>query len=117
MAQWKDYGDGIYVCTHCGIAASWSHPKIAVQMLSEYCSSCGLKMDNADTNTPREKVQAEWSRKGKEHRYYCSICGQKESAPRKWCPNCGCRMKKNSWEKPWGVRQIEVENKVKPFCE
>lgn len=110
MAEWKDFGgEGIYQCSTCGMAAEWSHPRLAVQMLSEYCSSCGAKMENADTETPREKIKAVWMHRGKEHKYYCSICGQKESAPRIWCPNCGCRMSMNSWEKRWGIKEVTFE--------
>ena len=62
MAEWKDFGDGIYCCSRCGMPSGWAHPAIMRQMLGDYCSSCGAKMDNPDTGnrTPRENLRAYW---------------------------------------------------------
>ena len=112
MAEWKDFGDGIYCCSRCGLPSGWAHPAIMRQMLGDYCSSCGAKMDNPDTGnrTPRENLRAYWrqERRGR-HQYFCSVCGGKESAPRVWCPRCGAHMDDGAWEKRYAIRK-EWEN-------
>lgn len=108
MAKWMDFGDGIYCCSHCGMPSGWSHPALTCQSLAQYCSRCGDKMENHDLSnrTPREKVRAHWILKEKgAHRYYCSVCGGKESAPRVWCPRCGTHMDDDAWEKRWCIQK------------
>lgn len=97
MAEWKECGDGIYFCSRCGTPSGWSHPAIKSQILDDYCSSCGAKMGNPakDNKTPRETIQAHWIRETP-HRYLCSVCGGKESAPRTWCPRCGTHTNKDA---------------------
>lgn len=106
MAKWMVYGDGIYSCSRCGMPSGWSHPALKKQMLSEYCGSCGEKMENpsTDNRAPRERIRAHWIQKKKgEHRYFCSVCGGKESSPRVWCPRCGTHMDDDAWEKRWCI--------------
>lgn len=108
MAQWKDYGDGIYCCSKCGMPSGWTHPALRSQTLDDYCGSCGAKMDNPakDNKTPREAVQACWIRnRERAHQYFCSVCGGKECAPREWCPRCGTRMYEEAWKKRISVRE------------
>lgn len=72
MAKWEDFGDGIYCCSHCGMPSGWRHPALNVQILDDFCGSCGEKMDNPSygNRTPRERVRAYWIRKErKAHRY------------------------------------------------
>lgn len=108
MAEWKDFGDGIYCCSSCGMPSGWAHPSSRRQVLDYYCGNCGAKMDNPDLDnrTPRERVRAYWIRKKKgAHQVFCSVCGGKESAPRVWCPRCGTHMDDGAWEKRWAVRE------------
>lgn len=112
MAEWKDFGDGIYCCSRCGMTSGWSHPALKSQMLDDYCGSCGAKMDNpaVGNRTPRESVRAYWKQERPGgHQYFCSVCGGKESAPRVWCPRCGTHMDDGAWEKRHAIRK-EWEN-------
>lgn len=113
MAEWKDFGDGIYCCSACGMPSGWAHPASRRQILDYYCGNCGEKMDNPDLDnrTPRERVRAYWIRKKKgAHQVFCSVCGGKESAPRVWCPRCGTHMDDGAWEKRWAVREEWKKN-------
>ena len=44
--EWKDFGDGLYCCSKCGMPSGWSHPALKRQILDRYCSSCGAEMKN-----------------------------------------------------------------------
>ena len=52
---------------------------------------CGL-IDAQPTVDAVPVVKGEWERNGNSHQYFCSVCGGKESAPRKFCPSCGAKM-------------------------
>lgn len=119
MAQWTDFGDGIYCCSHCGMPSGWAHPSLKEQMLDNYCGSCGEKMDNPakGNRTPREQIRAHWIKKSKSaHQYFCSVCGGKESGPRVWCPRCGTHMDDGAWEKRWAVRKEYITEKNCGTC-
>ena len=108
VGEWKDFGDGIYCCSHCGMPSAWAHPLLNIQMLERYCGSCGARMknDTAGYRTPREQVRANWIQKSKgAHQYFCSICGCKQSYPSVWCPKCGTHMDESAWEKRYSVIQ------------
>ena len=49
--QWKDYGDKIMCCTHCGFPAAYYPYRRKTgkeQNLSEYCPNCGALMGGKD---------------------------------------------------------------------
>ena len=108
IGEWKDYGDGIYCCSSCGMPSGWANPSLAMQNLDRYCSSCGARMTNeaAGRMTPREEIRADWIQKKKgAHQYFCAVCGGKQSYPSIWCSRCGTHMDKNAWKKRWSVIQ------------
>ncbi|MDR3644478.1 MAG: hypothetical protein P4M02_05325 [Clostridia bacterium] len=44
IAEWKDYGDGVMSCSHCGYPALYYPYRRKVgreQCLSKYCPTCG----------------------------------------------------------------------------
>lgn len=51
--HWKDYGDKIMCCTHCGFPAAYypyRRKNGKEQNLSEFCPHCGALMDAKEDN-------------------------------------------------------------------
>ena len=106
-AEWKDYGDGVYTCSECGMPGAWAHPRLSMQSLGRYCSFCGALMTNSEMvhDCADSRVHASWVKlTEKGHQYACGVCGAKQSFPSKYCHKCGARMDDGAWEKRWAVR-------------
>ena len=36
-----------FVCSHCGMPATWTKPRLKKQILSSFCCSCGAHMERS----------------------------------------------------------------------